>query len=178
MKDKEIELKFKINEEIKNKMLKDLEELGGVMLSKSRLIDSYYIPYFRDFEEDGVTIECVRIRENEKGAVLTYKKIHKEANPIFCDEFETKVEDKEQTEKILFGIGFKIQMVIDKTRISYKLNDFEFDFDHVENLGELLEVELKKENGDINEIYEFVSNYGVSEEDLQRDGIQTMMKRA
>ena len=32
-------------------------------------------------------------------------------------------------EKILFSIDFKTQMVIDKTRESYKLNKLEFDFD-------------------------------------------------
>ena len=173
---KEIELKFKINEEIKRKIIEDLEKVT-VKQKESHLVDTYYVPYFKDFEVNGVTMECVRIRENEKGNTLCYKKIHYEANPVFCDEYETKVDDKEQMEKFLFAIGFSVQMVIDKTRLTYKLNGLEFDFDSVKNLGELMEVELINNHLNVDEIYNFVKKYGLTKEDVTYEGIQILMKK-
>ena len=176
MKNKEIELKFIINNEIKEKIISDLKQQTNLS-SSFRQVDTYYIPDFKEFEVDGETMECVRIREENKNSTLAYKKIHREANPVYCDEYETRVESKEQMEKILFSLGFKIQMVIDKTRESYKLDNLEFDFDSVKNLGELLEVELKSDC-DINVIYEFVSKYGLTEKDVTYEGIQVLMKKA
>lgn len=175
MKDKEIELKFVINNKIKDKIICDLQN-KTIKSYELRLIDTYYIPNFKDFEINGETIECVRIRENKDTATLTYKKIHKDANPIYCDEYETIVSSKEQMEKILFALGFKIQMIIDKTRLSIITKDFEFDFDSVKNLGELLEVELLNKDRDIETIYDEISKYGLSKNDVTYEGIQTMMK--
>lgn len=177
MSNKEIELKFVIDEKIKNQIICDLEQKTTKIKEKS-LIDTYYIPYFREFEINGETMECVRIREDDKGAVLAYKKIHREANPVFCDEYETNIESKEEMEKILFALGFSVQMVIDKTRVTYALGDFEFDFDSVKNLGEIFEVELKDNSADISKIYEFVSKYGLTEKDVTYKGIQVLMKEA
>ena len=173
---KEIECKFVINKAIKEKMISDLEKIAKKKKT-IRQIDTYYIPAFKDFEIDGVTQECLRIRETEKSNILCYKKIHYEANPIYCDEYETEVEDKTQLEKVLFALGFSVQMVIDKTRISYKLDNFEFDFDTVKNLGELMEIELK-ESENINEIYDYVKKYGLTEKDVTYEGIQVLMKKA
>ena len=119
----------------------------------------------------------MRIRETHKGAVLCYKHIHYEAQ-VYCDEYETKVESKEQIEKILFALGFSVQMVIDKTRESLEYKNFEFDFDTVKNLGELMEVELESEDASAEEIYEWVSKYGLSEKDVTYEGIQLLMKKA
>ena len=177
MKDKEIELKFIINEEIKNAILSDNNE-NFVKLSTSRVVDTYYIPYFRDFEINGETMECVRIREDKNGFTLTYKKIHRECNPVYCDEFETKIDDKDQMEKLLFALGFSVQMKIDKTRQSYRMNNLEFDFDTIENLGEHLEIEIKDENMSVEDIYNFVSKYGLTKNDVTYKGIQVLMKEA
>ena len=177
MKDKEIELKFIINKEIKNAILSENIE-NFEKLSASRGIDTYCIPYFREFEINGETMECVRIRENEKGSFLTYKKIHRECDPVYCDEYETKIEDKDQMEKLLFALGFSVQMKIDKTRESYKMNNLEFDFDSVKNLGELLEIEIKDETASVDDIYNFVSKYGLTKNDVTYKGIQVLMKEA
>ena len=77
-----------------------------------------------------------------------------------------------------FALGFKVQMMIDKTRTSYKLDNFEFDFDSVKDLGELLEVELKNENGRVEDIYNFVAKYGLSEKDVTYKGIQKLLEES
>ena len=177
MKNKEVELKFKISKETRDLIVEDLKK-QTTLLSSFRQVDTYYIPYFREFEINGETMECVRIREENGTNTLAYKKIHREANPIYCDEYETKVESKEQTEKILFALGFTVQMVIDKTRESYKLGEFEFDFDSVKNMGELMEVELKNDSSDVNTIYDFVAKYGLTKDNVTYEGIQVLMKKA
>ena len=125
-----------------------------------------------------MTLECVRIRENENGSIIAYKKIHYEATPIYCDEYESKVENKEQIENILFALGFSVQMIIDKTRNSYVYGQFQFDLDSVVGLGELMEVELKSENASLEDIYSLVAQFDLSESNVTYEGIQMMMKKA
>lgn len=174
---KEIELKFKISEDVYKQILTDLNT-NAKKIGESKLIDTYYIPIFKEFEINGVTQECVRIRQTEKENILCYKKIHYEANPIYCDEFETKVSDKENMQNILFALGFSTQMVIDKTRYSFSLDKFEIDIDFVKDLGYLLEVELKDNNASLEQIYNFVEKYGLTKNDVTYEGIQILMKKA
>ena len=174
---KEIELKFKISEEVYKQIIADLKN-SAKKIGESKLIDTYYIPDYKEFEVNGVTQECVRIRQTEKENVLCYKKIHYEANPIYCDEYETKISDKENMQNILFALNFSTQMVIDKTRYSYSLDNFEIDIDYVKNLGYLLEVELKDNNASLEKIYKFVEKYGLSKKDVTYEGIQVLMKKA
>lgn len=176
MKDKEVELKFVINVDLKKQVVADLST--AKFLGENHQIDTYYIPSFKDFELNGETMECLRIREDSKGIILCYKKIHREANPVYCDEYETKIEDKKEMENILFALGFSVQMVIDKTRVSYLLGSLRFDFDSVKGLGELLEVELKGEDVSVEDILGFVKKYGLSQKDVTYDGIQKQMKEA
>lgn len=177
MKDKEIELKFRITHNQKQAILDYIKPLTKHCHS-SRMIDTYYIPNFKEFEINGRTIECVRIRETDTDTVLCYKHIHYEANPVYCDEYETKIDSKYQMEKILFALGFTVQMVIDKRRESYHNDQFEFDFDSVKNLGELMEIELKNGSENIADIYNMVAPFGLTEQDVTYEGIQLMMKKA
>lgn len=80
-------------------------------------------------------------------------------------------------ENTLFALGFNVEMVIDKTRETYLVNNLELDFDLVKNLGELLEIELKDNSSDINEIYNFVKKYELSKKDVTYEGIQNLMKK-
>ncbi len=79
-------------------------------------------------------------------------------------------------ENTLFALGFNVEMVIDKTRETYLVNNLELDFDSVKNLGELLVIELKDNSSDINEIYNFVKKYELSKKDVTYEGIQNLME--
>ena len=173
---KEIELKFSINTEIKSKIIAELEKTVE-KCGENHLVDTYYVPYFKDYEVNGETNECLRIRETDNKIVLSYKKIHRECSPVYCDEYETKISSKDEMEKVLFAIGFSVQMIIDKTRITYKMDKYEFAFDSVKNLGELMEVELTDPNGNIEDIYSFLKQFGLTEKDVTYEGIQMMMKK-
>lgn len=175
MKNKEVEFKFKITQEQKSILENDLKKTAK-FLGQTRQIDTYYIPKFKSFEINGETMECLRIREVDENKTLCYKKIHREVTPVYCDEYELKIEDKAEMEKILFALDFEIQMVIDKTRKTYRKDNLEFDFDEVKDLGELLEVELKGNEEDTEIVFEFLKPYGLSREDVTYKGIQMMIK--
>lgn len=175
MNNKEIELKFIIDSKKRNLIETDLERVAKFE-SEKRQIDTYYIPNFRSFEENGETKECVRIRETDEKAVLCYKNIHREASPVYCDEYELELSSKKEMEKILFALGFSVQMVIDKLRKTYSLDKYEFDFDTVNGKLELFEVELKNENASVDEILDFVKKYGLNKEDVTYRGIQLLVK--
>ena len=180
MSSKEIELKFKINQKTKDDIVDYLLPISH-REKTIHMIDTYYIPDFRDFEVNGETMECVRIRENDGKIVLGYKKIHREAKPLYCDEYELEIQSKVEMEKILFALGFTIQMVIDKTRETYIYENYKFDIDYVVDLGYLLEVELiNNENAktDIEKILETLKKYGLTKKDVTYDGIQVLMKKA
>ena len=177
MSNKEVEFKFVITKEQKDRIASFLNG-SAEYLGKTRQIDTYYIPSFKAFEVNGETMECLRIREVDSDKILCYKKIHREATPVYCDEYELEIKDKKSMEQILFSLGFEIQMVIDKTRVSYKLSKLEFDFDTVVGLGELLEIELKDENEDAEVVFEFLKPYGLTRKDVTYKGIQVMLKEA
>ena len=176
MNNKEVEFKFLINKEIKEKILSFLK-LNAKKIGESNLIDTYYIPNFKEFEIDGQTMECLRIREQNNISTVGYKKIHRDCTPVYCDEYETIIANKVEFEKILFSLGFTVQMVIDKKRESFLFKNFQFDFDSVKNLGEIMEVELKNE-GDIDEIFKFLAQYNLTKNDVTYEGIQVLMKKA
>lgn len=175
MKTKEIELKFLITKEQKKKIYDALSRTTKY-IGAIRQVDTYYIPTFKDYEIDGQTMEALRIREVDGKKTLCYKKIHREANPVYCDEYETEIESKESMEKILFALGFSVQMVIDKTRESFVADEMEFDFDSVLDVAEILEIEIIGDNVSVDDIYEFVKPYGLSEKDVTYDGIQKIVK--
>ena len=177
MGNKEVEFKFQITQKQKEDIQKELNATAEY-LGKTRQVDTYYIPDFKQFEINGQTMECLRIREVDDNKTLGYKKIHREVTPVYCDEYELKIDDKTAMEKILFSLGFEVQMVIDKTRETYRLGGLEFDFDTVCGLGELLEVELINQNEEPSVVFEFLKSFGLSKENVTYKGIQVMLKEA
>lgn len=175
MDNKEIELKFIIDAEKRAKIEGDIEKIAKFE-SEKRQIDTYYIPNFKSFEINGETQECVRIRESKGKAILCYKYIHRESNPVYCDEYELEILSKENMEKILFALGFSVQMVIDKVRRTYSYKNFEFDFDTVNGKLELFEVELKDNNATTESVLNFVKKYGLTKRDVTYRGIQLLVK--
>ena len=175
MDNKEIELKFIIDAEKRAKIEGDIEKIAKFE-SEKRQIDTYYIPDFKSFEVNGETQECVRIRESNGKAILCYKNIHREADPVYCDEYELEVSSKVEMEKILFALGFSVQMIIDKTRKTYSYEKFEFDLDTVNEKLELFEVELKDNNASVDTNLAFVQKYGLTKDDVTYRGIQLLVK--
>lgn len=173
----EYEYKFIINENQKLKIFEFLNK-NGEFISSTYQKDVYYVPKFRDFELNGETIECLRVRTTDKGSILCYKKIHREANPIYCDEYETKISSADDFEKIIFAIDFEVQMTIEKNRQSFMFDDCRFDFDTVADFGEILEVEFKGDDiSKFDKIFDILKDFNIYKKDANYEGIQMLMKK-
>ena len=175
MKNKEIELKFVITKVQKDLILNELEKEAKFECEK-RQIDTYYIPKFKSFEENGETKECLRIRESGDKIIMCYKNIHRDVTPVYCDEYELEIESKQEMEKILFALGFEVQMTIDKVRKTFIIGSFEIALDQVNEKLDLLEVELKDEETSTDDILEFVKKFGLTKENVTYRGIQLLVK--
>ncbi len=142
MNDIEIEIQVKIE---RSQKLREFLKSEANFISENRQIDEYFTPEHKDFTKVRPLAEWLRIREEKTGCSINYKNWHFDDKGWgrFCDEYETKVTDKESMRKILMALNFKSLVIVDKTRQKYMYKDYEIAFDTVVGLGEFVEVEYK-----------------------------------
>ena len=139
----EVEIKFKVDnlDEFKKK----LPEFGK--LTKSiKQIDDYYVPCHRDFfAKKPDPSEWLRIRRNPDCAIFEYDRSVNSNNgaQFYAEEYETKISNPEELEKILVFLDFKKIMTVDKNREYWNCGKFEVCLDEIGNLGYFIEVEAK-----------------------------------
>ena len=109
------------------------------------ICDTYYFDPLRTNlqpESDLRLNETFRVRKNDKGCFLTYKKQHFEGKLwVYSDEYETKIGDPNVLEKIIEMIGLEVLIRVHNKRKVYSYKDFEIELEDVENLGVFIEVE-------------------------------------
>ncbi len=153
----EVEIKFKVN-------IKDIKpKIEKIAQFKHEEIqeDLYFsVPLPK----------LLRIRRivNRNENILGYKLIKDRRNEEF-DEIEVKVGDFEKTREILKRLGFKEDVWVKKHRYVYKLGDATFELNHVEGLGDFLDIEVISDNPEDakNKIWEIAGMLGLSEEDVE-----------
>ena len=79
---------------------------------------------------------------------INYKNYHYDKNgkSIYCDEYETKLEDIDKLNKIFKALNYESLVVVDKTRKVWIYKDYEISIDSVKNLGDFVEIEYINEN--------------------------------
>lgn len=164
----EVEIKAKINdlEAIKAK----LKDIGASFETPKKQLDIYFMNKERDMGFFRIGDFIVRIRKCEKGKFLTYKEITERRG--VWKEYETKIDNIEDTDLILKGIGLREVFRINKNRVSGSLGKFSFNLDNVKELGKFIEVELIDDDGEKaqEEIKDFFKKLGISEKQLERKG--------
>ncbi|NJE07403.1 class IV adenylate cyclase [Thermococcus sp. M39] len=163
----EIEIKFRVNlDEIKKK----IEALGAEFVGEEIQEDLY-------FSLSPKRLLRIRRIVNLNEVILGYKDIKDEKNEEF-DEIEVKVEDFEKMKIILKRLGFKEDVWVKKHRYVYKLGDVTFELNHVEGLGDFLDIEVMSD--DIEKakkrIWEVAKLLGLSKEDVEPRLYQEMLK--
>lgn len=130
---------------------------GAERLDKFRQVDTYYDAPHRDFAE---TDEALRLRREtpsldedsaETAAAttkLTYKGPLIEAESKTREEHETVVADDEAAAAILDGLGFEPAARVEKDRTFFALNGYTVSLDHVDGLGEFVEIEAETTESD------------------------------
>jgi adenylate cyclase class 2 len=122
-----------------------LEQLGAKPGEPTRQIDAYYNAPHRDFLAPEAISEWLRIRTEDHGCSINFKRWH----PIdaliktHADEYEIKVDDVEAIRRLLEALDFRPLVTVDKTREEYKLPEIEVVFDHVVDAGDFVEFEFK-----------------------------------
>lgn len=139
---KNIEIEIQVNVEKVEPLLKFLEE-NGIFQSEKRQLDEYFSPTHRDFLSSRPVEEWLRLRDAEGKYSLNYKKWHYDdlGKSLYCDEFETKIENLETVKNIFSVLDFKSLVVVDKLRKTWNYKDYEIAVDAVKNLGDFVEIE-------------------------------------
>ncbi len=171
----EVEIKIELS---KSAFFQAKETLKTVatFVKKNHQLDKYFIPAHRNFIKPEFPFEWLSIRTRGDAAILSYKHWYQENTKVatHCDEFETKIENQEQLEKMFNALDITPLINVEKEREIYHYNDeFEISLDIVKELGYFIEIESLKDLGGIDitrmRLFEFAKSLGIdaSQPDLR-----------
>lgn len=173
---KEIEIKAKLID--KKKLIEKLKSLGCVFEDAIVQNDTVYVENIGSLETFRSNKVFLRIRvKNNSKIILTLKK--RMANDLDAIEHEVDVNSKQEMEQILFLMGYKEAVKINKTRIVTHYNNCEICIDDVENLGTFIEMEKLTKDGNSEEIQEelfrFFESIGIDRNDRVISGYDVLI---
>src|SRR3989344_1837216 len=174
---KEIEVKAKINNvaEIEEKISALGFQFSAPLSTEVAVFINFRIKTFGVFQSG---INLLRIRKTNDETILTIK--HPQSNEFDSIEHETKISNPDEMREPLKLMGYKSAVQVKKTRKTAKYKDFEICLDFVEDLGDFIEVEkIAGENADSgqiqNELFEFLLNLGIRNENRVTQGYDTLI---
>ena len=154
------------------KNINDFEETKSCLFGEK----TYYwfcVKSARSFESVGmkeVGSYGLRIRkainENKEIIELNCKVLGKEDDHNVFHEHETKVENFDETKNILDAIGFKIFCIVDKKRITYKLDNCLINIEDIKGYKPAVELEIisdKDEDVHKEHIKKILTKLGIKE---------------
>jgi adenylate cyclase class 2 len=138
-----------------------LEQLGAKPSEPTRQIDTYYNAPHRDFLAPEAISEWLRIRTEERGSSINFKRWHPVDALIktHADEYETKIENVEAVRRLLEALDFRSLVTVDKTREEYKLPEIEIVFDRVVDAGDFVEFEFKADAANVEDATEQLEQF-------------------
>ena len=158
MKNIEVEIQAKIENprEVEYKLKK-----VGEYLRTRKQTDKYFVLPQRDFFAKDPPIEYLRVRYEQDKNHLNYSFLHfdKKGWLKATDEYETLIERPEIVEEIFKKMGFIPKVTVSKIRKYFNCGDFEVTLDKVEQLGNFIEVEAKKNFGSIDKTRKACQNF-------------------
>ena len=180
----EIEMKFPLTATLFNRIEAKLKS-NSKFINESHQVDRYYNAPHRDFLAPLYAFEYLRVREKESEGSINYKHLYPEEveEKTHSDEYETVVRDTTAIKNILNVLNFKEYLVIDKTRKTYEYKDeFEIALDEVKDLGYFIEIEARKDLGNVEQtrekIISFAKLLGVDTTVRNKDGyVLAMLKK-
>ncbi len=142
----EIQAKIKNPREVEKKLRK-----AGKFVKVRKQTDKYFVTPQRDFFSKNPPIEYLRVRYEEGRSHLNYSFLHFKNDGWLdvTDEYETLVNNPKIVEQIFKKIGLIQKVTVSKTRKYFDFGKFEVTLDHVNNLGDFMEVEAKNVKGSV-----------------------------
>ena len=125
----------------KKALIAKLEELGWK--SSEPVFQRTYSPFLPDFALANKGI-FLRTREEGSRSIFTVKVKRKDKNYFHRDEYEVEVEDAKKVAEMLALLGFSNQIVFEKWRQEWTLNNTTISLDTLPILGEFIEIEGTK----------------------------------
>jgi predicted adenylyl cyclase CyaB len=153
-----------------------LKELGAVFKSESHIIDYWFCEEdknnFEEVKQDKPGSYGLRIRKHIRGSdtniELNCKVLEKSMDHNAFHEYETKIEDFDQTKKILEKIGFKVFCILDKKRTTYKIADCSINIENIKGFRPAVELEIisdSNQEGHKKYLRELLNKLGIKEKD-------------
>lgn len=138
----EVEMKFRlVNVE---HVLEILGHFGAVRSTKDEYqCDRYFVPPHRDFFEEDIVSEWLRLRKTDTEEVLNYKRWLPLGAKVqtHCEEYETVVSDGYAMQQIMKYLDFKEIIQVEKVRNCWKYQNILISIDEVTDLGTFIEME-------------------------------------
>lgn len=157
----EVEIKVRVTKNRFGKIRKELRK-NCKFIKTVHHIDTYYDRLGKSFLKPKFPYEWLSIRERGKDILLNYKHWYPESikNTTHCDEYEIKLDDKNQLEKIFKAIEINKIVTVNKKRQTYVYkNEIEIALDKVKGLGYFIEVESLKNKGGIKSAYKKLEDF-------------------
>lgn len=167
---KEVEVKIKIDNP---EAVKTVLEKRGFVFSKpvtQKDIIFADVDTIKKFDQFVSNVNFLRIRETGGKILFTLKR--PQTNELDSIECEIEVNDAKKLEDIIQYLGYEKAVEVKKTRATAKHGDYEILLDHVEGLGDFLEVEkiisLDEDSEKTQqEILSFLKDVGIKTDDSQ-----------
>ena len=139
---KNVEIEIQVQVEHPKKLRTFLKS-HAQLIGRKRQVDEYFSPRLDDFLKSRPVNQWLRVRDADGSYSMNYKNWYydKTGKSHYCDEFETKIENKESMKKLLLALNFKPIVVVHKTRTLWNYKNYEVTIDKVKGLGDFVEVE-------------------------------------
>ncbi len=138
----EVEAKYMLfnSEEVRKRLQKLKAEHSTI---DEVQIDTYYVPCHRNFLENDIISEWLRIRETNEKCSINYKQWLPIGEKIQnqCNEYEAIISDPIAIKKMLEKLDFRRIVTVEKIRNSWVLEKTEISIDTVKGLGSFIELE-------------------------------------
>ncbi len=144
----EVELRILLKN--RKKIEQEVKKLGAEVISNLKIKDYWYCPKsiksYKEAQIDNLGF-ALRVREvrdcdtNKESFSLDCKTLISGKNHALCNEYEVDLNSSKQIKKILENIGFKLFLLLRKSRVVYKYKNLKFYFDKIKGIGDGLEIE-------------------------------------
>jgi adenylate cyclase class 2 len=154
----EVEIRVKVNNlsQAENALKEKFSLIG-----EKHQVDYYFQHPVKDFtKKENNPREYLRIRVNPNASSLEFHQaILKGQERIHTNEFECNISEAEKMKEILERLDFKLWITVDKTRKEFDCGEFIVCLDSIKGLGEFIEVESKKTDGNPEKIMKECYNF-------------------
>jgi adenylate cyclase, class 2 len=136
-------------------------------LNAKKIFDGNIQTLFLDFKDAAIVKQgnLLRLRKNTQKTELTYKNVKHMQTVKIAEEYSVEVSDLETMLRILQNLGLNVTGCMEKHRLSYKLENAQFDIDQYTGdyafIPEFLEIEAEN----ISQIYKYAEVLGFKPKD-------------